>query len=222
MAVTPALEATSLYRFFHTGEEEVLALRGVTLSVAPGEVVAVVGPSGSGKSTLLACCAGLDEPDGGHVRVAGDRLTGRPERERAAVRARRVGVVYQSDNLFGHLSVDANLRLAQRLGGCDDASRRRQLLSQLGLDEVAASLPAQLSGGEAVRAALAVALVNDPDVLLADEPTGELDAGSEQRTLELFIGHVERGAGALIATHSRAVAAIADRVIELVDGGIAG
>src|SRR5260370_32829692 len=111
------LEAERLYRFYHAGDDETLALRGVSLGVAAGEIVAVVGPSGSGKSTLLACLAGLDEPDGGQVRVAEQAMTRRTERERSALRARSIGVLLQSDNLIGHLDVDANIAVAQRLVG---------------------------------------------------------------------------------------------------------
>src|ERR1700741_5138722 len=112
-----ALEAFELYRFYHAGEDETFALRGVSLKLARGEVVAVTGPSGSGKSTLLACLAGLDEPDGGVVRIAGERLSRRPERVRARLRARSVGVLYQAANLVGHLSVADSLVLAERLAG---------------------------------------------------------------------------------------------------------
>ncbi|HEY8867713.1 MAG TPA: ATP-binding cassette domain-containing protein, partial [Solirubrobacteraceae bacterium] len=111
------LEAESLYRFFHAGDDETLALKGVSLTIAGGEVVAVTGPSGSGKSTLLACLAGLDEPDGGTVRVGSERVTRRPEEERAGLRARLIGMLFQQANLAGHLSVSDNVALAQRLGG---------------------------------------------------------------------------------------------------------
>lgn len=221
MGVTaPALEASSLYRFFHAGDDEVLALRGVSLRAQRGEVVAVVGPSGSGKSTLLACCAGLDEPDGGTVTIAGDRMTRRSEARRAELRAAHVGMLFQSDNLVAHVDLAANLRLAQRLAGHDDAARRAELLDRVGLGARARSLPRQLSGGELVRAALAVALVNRPAVLLADEPTGELDSVTEQAVLDLVLAQRAAGCAAILATHSDAVAAIADRVVELTDGTV--
>src|SRR5580765_5970006 len=169
------VEATDLYRFFHTGEDETLALRGVSLRLYPGEVIAVTGPSGSGKSTLLACLAGLDDPDGGSVHVVGEMMSRRPEPERAALRARRIGMLFQTGNLLHHLSVEQNVVLAQRLAGTQDRGRVSALLAAVGLANRAGAAPARLSGGEAVRAGLAVALANDPAVILADEPTGELD-----------------------------------------------
>src|SRR4029077_1033790 len=111
------LEAIELYRFYHAGTDEIFALRGVSLSIEPGEVVAVIGPSGSGKSTLLACLAGLDEPSGGHVEIMGRRLTRRPEAERAKLRARHIGIYPQTGNLFDHLSVEGNIRLQMRIAG---------------------------------------------------------------------------------------------------------
>ncbi len=215
---TPAVEADNLYRFFHAGDDEVLALRGVSLRAAPGEIVAVVGPSGSGKSTLLACLAGLDDPDGGHVRVNGELMTRRSETERARLRARAVGVLLQSENLIAHLDVDANIDIAQRLAGRRDRSRREELVNQVGLRARRGALPSQLSGGEAVRAGLAVALANNPAVVIADEPTGELDSLSEQRILELLASEAGAGRAVILATHSDSVSAIADRVLVLADG----
>ena len=217
----PALAAVNLYRFFHVGDDEVLALRGVSVSVSAGELVAVVGPSGSGKSTLLACLAGLDEPDGGQVSVDGHVLTRRSERRRAALRAQYLGLLFQVDNLIAHLDVDANLSLAQRVVGRDQSERRAGLLERLGLGGRAHARPTQLSGGEAVRAGLAVALVNDPLVVLADEPTGEIDAGTEESVLALLRDEAAAGRAILVVTHSEAVAATATRVVELVDGELA-
>jgi putative ABC transport system ATP-binding protein len=237
-AVAAALEAHELYRFYHAGDDEVMALRGVSLRVASGEFVAVVGPSGSGKSTLLACLAGLDDPDGGTVRVAGQVMSRRPERQRATLRANGIGVVLQSSNLVEHLSVAANLRLAYRLGGrhggrpgnsvSESGSRGRSrldieaLLTRVGLAHRASAYPSQLSGGEAVRAGLAVALVNGPAAVVADEPTAEVDQATEIQLLELLHGEVARGLALVVASHSPAVAEAADRVVTLADGRVVG
>jgi putative ABC transport system ATP-binding protein len=178
----------------------------------------VTGPSGSGKSTLLACLAGLDEPDGGSVRVRGTRLSHRPEPERAALRARHVGVLYQSANLLEHLTVWRNIELAQRLARHRDAGRARALLDAVGLGRRGGARPSELSGGEAVRAGLAVALANNPDVLIADEPTGELDGGTEAAVLRLIRDQAAAGTAVVIASHSPAVAALADQVLQIKDG----
>ncbi|MGW3624246.1 ABC transporter ATP-binding protein [Streptomyces sp. NPDC000880] len=217
---TDALQARDLYRFFRAGEEETLALRGVALQVRRGETVAVIGPSGSGKSTLLACLAGLDEPDGGVVHVGGERISHRPEAERARVRARRIGVLLQSGNLIAHLDVSANIRLARTAAGHKSKQSIAELLDQVGLAHRARALPQELSGGELARAGLAVALANDPDILLADEPTGELDGATEQRILSLLRTRAEAGRGVLVVTHSPEAVKIADRVITLRDGRI--
>ena len=214
----PVLRGENLYRFYHFGDEETLALRGVSLSVGSGELVAVVGPSGSGKSTLLACLAGMDDPDGGTVYVDQQRLSRRPERERSAMRSRHIGVLFQSGNLFESLSVSQNAQLAQRLGGSNDAARIDHLLRSLGIAHRADALPATLSGGELVRAGLVTALANHPAVLLADEPTGEVDSTTEESVLGLLHQHVEQGLAAIIVTHSDAVAAAADRVVRLLEG----
>ncbi|PJM98794.1 ABC transporter ATP-binding protein [Streptomyces sp. CB01201] len=215
-----ALEARELYRFYRSGEEETLALRGVGVRVRRGETVAVMGPSGSGKSTLLACLAGLDEPDGGAVHIAGERISHRPENERARVRARRVGVLLQSDNLIAHLDVRANVRLARSAASGTDRPAADELLDQVGLAHRSRALPQELSGGELARAGLAVALANGPDVLLADEPTGELDGATEQQVLELLRSRAGEGRGVLLVTHSPRAIQVADRVIALRDGRV--
>ena len=214
-----ALEARDLFRFFRAGEEETLALRGVSLTVQPGEIVAVVGPSGSGKSTLLGCLAGLDEPAGGTVWIDGERISHRSEAERAAVRARSVGVLFQVGNLIEHLTVTENVALAQRLS-TGDAPHPQLVIDRVGLSARSQAYPSQLSGGEAARAGLAVALANNPKVLLADEPTGELDGETEQRLLALVRTHADAGCGVLLVTHSPDVVAIADRVVTLSDGQV--
>lgn len=219
--MTGLLHAESLYRFFHAGDDETLALRGVSLTVAPGEVVTVTGPSGSGKSTLLACLAGLDEPDGGMVRIGGERLSRRPEEERARVRGRTVGMVYQHANLVGHLSVEQNIRLAQKLAAvAAPVGWRAEVLERCELSHRSHALPSQLSGGELARAGLAVALANAPKVVLADEPTGELDTVTAGRVLDLLRLCAGEGAAVLIVTHSPDVAAASDREIRLLDGRV--
>jgi putative ABC transport system ATP-binding protein len=213
-----SLDARELYRFYHAETEETFALRGVSLAVEAGEIVAVTGPSGSGKSTLLACLAGLDDPDGGTVSVAGERMSRRPEAVRAQLRARHVGVLLQSTNLVGHLDVTANIRLARGFARKRAGRPPEELLEGVGIASRAHAYPAQLSGGEAARAGLAVALANDPDVLLADEPTGELDTTSADAVLSLLVEQARRGAAVVIVTHSDAIAGMAHRVIHIEDG----
>lgn len=214
------IEAFDLYRFYHMGEEETLALRGVSLYVEAGEIVTVIGPSGSGKSTLLNCLVGLDEPDGGHVKLMGKRLTRRPEAERAAMRAAQIGILLQSRNLFEHLSVNDNMCLQMRLARKFDKQRLSKLIDQVGLHDRRYALPSQLSGGEAARAALAVALSTEPKVLLADEPTGEVDAETEKQIQDLLEVRRRDGGATLIATHSDVLAAHADRIVHLLDGRV--
>jgi putative ABC transport system ATP-binding protein len=215
-----ALRARELYRFFRAGEEETLALRGVSLQVAAGETVVVAGPSGSGKSTLLNCLAGLDEPDGGTTYVAGSRMSHRSEAERAALRARHIGVLMQYGNLVDHLSIGQNVRVVQYLARGDRRPDPVALLEAVGLGGRIHAYPATLSGGESARAALAVALANDPAVLIADEPTGELDSAAENRLLALLAVRAATGTAVLIASHSDAVIRTADRVVRLDDGRV--
>ncbi len=214
------LEAIDLYRFYHIGDSETLALRGVSLHVDAGEIVVVMGPSGSGKSTLLACLAGLDEPDGGRVELLGRRLSRRPEAERAMRRATTIGIQLQAGNLFAHLSVAQNIRLAMRLACKPDERWLAELMDLMGVAHRQHMLPSQLSGGEAARAGLAVALAAAPPLLLADEPTGEVDAATEAQIIRLFLTHRDNNGAALIVTHSPALAAHADRVLHLCDGRI--
>ena len=220
MSAPPSIVAHELYRFYHIGDDETLALRGVSLSVAAGEMVAVMGPSGSGKSTLLACLAGIDEPDGGYVSVAGRRLTRRPESERASIRARNIGMARQSGNLVAHLSVADNVRLQLQLAGKRPPWTIGALLQSVGIANRAGSRAHQLSGGEAARAGLAVALAADPAVLLADEPTGEVDEDTEAAILGVLLQRGAAGGATIVATHSDAVGACADRIVRLRDGRI--
>jgi len=232
----PLVDGRELYRFFHIGDDETFALRGVSVSVSAGELVAVVGPSGSGKSTLLACLAGLDEPDGGHVTIAGQRITRRDEAMRAGLRARWIGMLMQSGNLLDHLNVAQNIQAARALVPRVPGSRRNgqpsrgrmshgdagRLLDDVGLAGRASARPSTLSGGEAARAALAVAMANDPPVLFADEPTGEVDQEAEIRVLDLLRGRADRGKAVLVVTHSETVAMAADRVVRMIDGRVTG
>ncbi len=219
--MSAVLEAHNLYRFFHAGDDETLALRGVSLAIAPGEVVAVTGPSGSGKSTLLACLAGLDEPDGGSVSIDGVRISRRSEKERARIRGARIGMLFQQANLVGHLSVADNVTLAQRISDrASDVRWRKEVLERCGIEHRATARPSQLSGGELARAGLAVALANHPPVILADEPTGELDSVTAGRVLDLLRERAAADAGVLIVTHSPEVAAGVDREIRLLDGRV--
>ena len=214
----PVLEAVELYRFYHSDMSETRALRGVSLALEPGEMVAVMGPSGSGKSSLLNCLAGLDEPDGGHVAVAGLRLTRRPEAARAKIRAQHIGILMQSGNLFGHLTVAGNIRLQMALAGKTAGSSTGELLSAMGIAGREAALPSELSGGETARAGLAVALATSPSVLLADEPTAEVDGETEDVIIDLLARRSAMGGATLAVTHSAALARRADRIIKLRDG----
>ena len=216
--MTAALEAQDLYRFFHIGDDETLALRGVSLRIDEGEFVAVTGPSGSGKSTLLACLAGLDDPDGGMVHVGGEAMSRRPEPQRAALRARSIGMLFQSNNLFDHLSVAGNVGLARSLAGRRAGAGGGGLLIRLGLGHRQRAFPSQLSGGEAARAGLAVALANDPAVIVADEPTGELDSTTASMVLDELCRQAAKGTAVVVVTHSPAIARRADREVRLADG----
>jgi putative ABC transport system ATP-binding protein len=218
--VVAAVRARDLYRFFHAPDEEVFALRGVNLEVAAGEFVAVMGPSGSGKSTLFACIAGLDDPDGGSVEIDGGRMTRQPEDVRARIRANSIGIVLQSGNLFSHLTVAENLHLQRRLARQPATPAQSGLLASLGLERKRNMLPETLSGGEAARAALAVALSAEPIVLLCDEPTGEVDAATEAVVLAILKQQQARGVAILVATHSTALAKEADRIIRIADGSV--
>ena len=216
------LRARELYRFYRVGDEETLALRGVSLTVPGGKLLTVAGPSGSGKSTLLACLAGLDEPDGGSVYIRETRISHRPEHERSALRARHIGILFQSANLLEHLTIRRNLELVQRIARAGHRASARPsidaLLDAVGLTRRSGARPSELSGGEAVRAGLAAALANNPDVLVADEPTGELDGKTEADVLRLIRDQADGGTAVIVASHSAAVAAMADEVIQLKDG----
>jgi putative ABC transport system ATP-binding protein len=216
----PAVSARSVYRFYRAGDDETLALRGVSLDVAAGELVALVGPSGSGKSTLLSCLAGLDDPDGGTVSIRGRRMSHRPEAVRARMRAEHIGYVGVSGNLFDHLTVAANAELVRRLTPRRPRRSVDEVLGAVGLAARARAYPGELSGGESARAGLAVALAVDPAVVLADEPTGELDSTTEGEILDLLRETARGDVAVVVGSHSPALAAVADRVVALRDGQV--
>lgn len=218
--MTVLLQASSLYRFYHVGDDEVFALRGVELAVRAGEFVAIVGPSGSGKSTLLRTLAGLEDPDGGRVDLNGRALTRQPEADRARRRAASIGLTLQTGNLFPHLTVLENIRLRQLLGAARQNQHPERLLDSVGLGHRGDALPATLSGGELARAGLAVALSIDPSVMLCDEPTAEVDQATEAVIIALFKRLQQYGAAILVATHSTVLAGNADRVLRIVDGAL--
>lgn len=216
------LEAFDLYRFYHASVEETLALRGVNLHVDEGEVVTVMGPSGSGKSTLLSCLSGIDEPDGGYVKLSGRRLTRQTEASRAAVRAGDMGIVLQSGSLIDHLSIEDNIKMKMWLAHKNNKNSAANLLELVGLTRRAKAYPPNISGGEAARAAIAVAMSTSPKILIADEPTGEVDAETEKLIIEIFENYRKGGGAAIIATHSKSLASHADRMIRLFDGRVVG
>jgi putative ABC transport system ATP-binding protein len=211
-------------RKVYEGPLPVVALGGIDLEVASGEFVAVVGPSGCGKSTLLHLLAAIDRPTSGEVLVEGRDLAALPESERTLYRRRDVGLVFQFFNLLPHLDVAENVALPRRLDGRTDAAERaRDLLARVGLAHRAAAHPYELSGGEMQRVAIARALVTGARLLLADEPTGNLDSRNGEQVLErLEEVRRERGVTLLLATHSDAAARRADRVVEMRDGRLGG
>lgn len=219
----PAVRLRGVRRTFAAELAPVRALRGVDLTVAPGEFVAVMGPSGCGKSTLLNVIAGLDSVDEGTVEVAGERVDGRGEDWLARFRRHHVGFVFQFFNLLDGVSALDNLVLPGVLGGMGRRtaeSRGRDLLDLLGLGERAQQVPAVLSGGQRQRLAIARALVNEPTLLLADEPTGALDTEGGLEVLELFRRLHEDGQTIIMVTHSGDVAAGADRPVLMRDGRV--
>lgn len=214
------LDALELYRFYHIGDDETVALRGVSLCLSEGEIVALVGPSGSGKSTLIACLTGLDEPDGGWVKVNGERLTRRSETVRSRLRAQNFGVMLQSANLFQHLTVEENIRFQMQIANKSNDARVSSVLDSVGMMHRSNAYPVSLSGGETARAGLAAAVAVDPPILIADEPTAEVDAETERLLFALFDQRKHNGQATLLATHSQALAERADRIIHLRDGKI--
>ncbi len=219
---TAAVEFLDVFRIYRSGPAETVALRGLDLRIEAGEFVAVLGPSGSGKSTFLSLAAGLEQPSAGEVRVFGQPLDRLDEAGLAAFRARRIAIIFQSDNLLPLLTARENVATAVRLGGRANArSLATSALGTVDLAPRAAHRPAQLSGGEQQRVAVAAALARDASLVLADEPTGELDLENERRILdELRRLRAELGSTVVTVTHSPRLASTADRVIEIRDGKV--
>jgi putative ABC transport system ATP-binding protein len=223
MTVDPAVRVRGARRTFTAELAPVRALRGVDIDVAPGEFVAVTGPSGCGKSTLLNAIAGLDRLDEGTIAVAGQHVDGRDEDWLARFRRHHVGIVFQFFNLLDGVSAIDNIVLPAVLGGMRRKaaeSRARDLLDLLGLGDRTAQVPAVLSGGQRQRLAIARALVNEPTLLLADEPTGALDSDGGLEVLELFRRLHDGGQTIVMVTHSPDVAAGAQRQIQMRDGQV--
>jgi putative ABC transport system ATP-binding protein len=214
---TPLIEAHDLSRAFG----RVRALDGVSLSVREGEWVVVMGPSGSGKTTLLNVLAGLDRPTGGAVAVGGTGIAGLSHRELARFRRETVGLVFQEFHLIPYLTALENVMLAQYVHSLTDEDEAREALVRVGLGERAEHLPSELSGGEKQRLCVARALVNHPRLLLADEPTGNLDEANERQVLEIFGELHRRGQTLVVVTHNPEIARLADRVIGLEHGRLA-
>ncbi|MFJ5598517.1 ABC transporter ATP-binding protein [Micromonospora sp. SD19] len=215
------LELRAVHRTHGTGPAAVHALRGVSLVVRPGELVAVMGPSGSGKSTLLALAGGLDRPTGGEVRVEGQPLGALDRRGLAQLRRRRIGYIFQQLNLLGSLSALENVALPLELDGTS-GRRARALamtaLTEVGLPALGDRFPDQLSGGQQQRVAIARALVGERRLVLADEPTGALDSQTGEAVLHLLRRRIDAGAAGVLVTHEARHAGWADRVVFLRDG----
>ncbi|MFV2145093.1 ABC transporter ATP-binding protein [Isoptericola sp. G70] len=222
-----AVELRGVRRQYGCGGNAVHALAGVDAVLAQGTFTAIMGPSGSGKSTFLQSAAGLDRPTSGSVHLAGTEITGMSEDELTELRRRRVGFVFQSFNLLTSLTVEQNVLLPQRLDGRPTHGRARrraaEVLAQVGLADKGRRRPGELSGGQQQRVAVARALVNEPDVIFADEPTGALDTRTAADVLGLLRHAVDAlGATVVMVTHDPAAAAWADRVLFLADGTFAG
>jgi ABC-type lipoprotein export system ATPase subunit len=212
--------ARGLVKTYGSGRAARRVLDGADIEAHAGQLVAVVGRSGSGKSTLLHLLGALDRPDEGMIEVAGQRVDGRPERELTRLRRRHVGFVFQFFHLVPELTGEENVLLPTRLRGSAPGARDRglALIERLGLNGAAGRLPHELSGGEQQRLAVARALVHDPALVLADEPTGNLDAEAGAAVLGLLRGAADDGRAVVLVTHDEAATAVADRVLHLTEG----
>jgi putative ABC transport system ATP-binding protein len=221
-----AIEAKDLIKVYRTGKSEVIALRGLSMNIADGEVVVVKGPSGCGKTTLLNLFGGLDRPTAGSINVDGNNITHYSDAELVKFRREKVGFVFQFFNLIPTLTAEENIAVPMRLMSKPSEERTKrtdELLDLVGLKERAVHKPDELSGGEQQRIAIAVSLANDPPILLADEPTGELDTKTGQEMLDLFKTLNQKfGKTIIIVTHDQRAAIIAHRTLEIVDGEIIG
>ncbi len=218
--VGASLWVRDVFKIFKTQEIETVALRGANLEVKSGEFVAIVGRSGSGKSTLFSLLAGLSEPSAGRISIDGRDITNLPELDRSRLRRDRIGVTFQSGNLLPFLTALENVELPLEFAGNARAGNRaKKLLEEVGLSARQSSMPAQLSGGEQARVALAMALANNPGLLLADEPTGELDTQTGEEIVRMLKRlNRERGVTVLVVTHNPELAARANRRVRITDG----
>ncbi|HST53599.1 MAG TPA: ABC transporter ATP-binding protein [Pyrinomonadaceae bacterium] len=216
------IELYRVSKVVQSGAEKLTILRELDLTIPDGQFVAIVGPSGSGKSTLLGLVAGLDAPTAGEIRVGGDEITRMGEDALATLRGRKIGFVFQSFHLIPSMTALENVLAPMEIAGFRDASARaRRLLADVELTERAHHYPSQLSGGEQQRVAIARAFANDPKILLADEPTGNLDSRSGQHVFDLMTGmNRRRGATLVLVTHDHELAGRADRRISLRDGQV--
>ena len=214
------LEARDLWRSYQRGSETIHALAGVTLSLKPGEIVAVVGRSGSGKTTLLNQIGCLDRPTNGSLKIAGTEVTALKEQELVRFRRDHIGFIFQLFYLIPTLTVEENIRLPLTFARRRDDKRVAELIERVGLGRSRKALPRQLDGGDMQRVAIARALVNRPRFLLADEPTGRLERSASASVCRIFHELAREGLGVIIATHDPALAQEADRIIEFSDGRV--
>jgi putative ABC transport system ATP-binding protein len=217
------LKADNLEKIYRVGKVDVPALRGVSLAVQEGELIAIMGPSGCGKSTMLHLLGGLLTPTKGRIVIDGEDLTAATDAKRTDIRRRKIGFVFQRFNLFPTLTAEGNLRLAERIhgNGGGDPDRRREILRMLRLEDKMHHKPLELSGGEQQRVALARAVVNRPAIVLADEPTGNLDSENSEIVLKMFRELNDRFNQTIVMiTHNPEAAAACQRIIQMRDGHI--